>query len=97
MSHSTRDAILALRKDKQAMDVFETAETEDSSAPSNRITTAQTYHNITAAHTRVSTHWRSTTTHNITSHPTHSAHPLSSSPVPPALRCPPLSGRQEEE
>ena len=54
MSHSTRDAILALRKDKQAMDVFETAETEDTSTSSTRTSTG-TYHNAAAAHARVST------------------------------------------
>ena len=32
MTQTTRDAILALRKDKKAMDVFETPETEDTSA-----------------------------------------------------------------
>ena len=32
MTQSTRDAILALRKDKKAMDVFETPETEDASS-----------------------------------------------------------------
>ena len=50
MGGSTRDAILALRKDKQGVDVFETAEAEDggSTAGAASTSTTQTYQHLLA-------------------------------------------------